>query len=194
MANPVPITFDARQHRYYSRGVPVPGFSEIRVAMGIGGTFKPRFLGEYLEEGTVLHQWLLLLAKGLEMEQAPDPIIAPRVEGIKEFLRNEPFHFVDGEKPMSCDSPLFACTPDIWGYWDGEPCLFEMKRSAKAKWHPLQTAAQAMALKCSGFEVKRRFSLYLREGGYVISEHTDRGDFSRWAALVYGFHARGWYL
>ena len=150
-------------------------------------------LGRYLEEGTALHHWLLFLAQGQDPEDPPDERIASRVEGIRKFLGSGHFKFLDGEKPLVCDLPLFACTPDVWGHWEGEPCLVEMKRSAKAKWHPLQTAAQALALKQAGFPVKHRIGLYLRDGDYALDFHTDREDFNRWSVIVNAFHAKTFY-
>lgn len=191
---PAQLEFDAERHLYSRGGLPVPGFSQIREAMGIGNGYKPRNLQDYLDEGTALHSWFLFLCQGQEPDAPPDERIAGRVAGIQKFLRDTQFRFVDGEKPLLCDNPLFATTPDAWGYLGDDACLVELKRSAKAKWHPLQTAAEAMAIAQAGFKVSRRLNLYLRDGNYVLDEHRDREDFSRWRAIVNGYHARGWYL
>lgn len=187
------FSFDPATHTYTLDGTRVPGFSEIRVAMGIGDWFKPRGMAHYMDQGTALHSWFNILARGLEADELPDDRIAGRVEGIRKFLRDEPFQFLDGEKPMLCKTQLFACTPDAWGFFDSEPCVIELKRSASAKWHPLQTAAQATALRENGVQVQKRYALYLREGGYELEYHSNHSDFRRWTAIVNGFHARSWY-
>lgn len=177
------------EHRYWLGPQQVHGFTEIARAMGIIAE-NPFYTAEGRDQGTAIHQWLLFLAQGQEPECPPDERILGRVEAIKKFLYETGFKFVGGEKPVYETISRYACTPDLWGHIGQYSAVIDAKRGGKLGWHPLQTAAQRMALACEGFAAQRRFTLYLSDGSYKLEEHKNNRDFDAWKAVVAAFHTR----
>jgi CRISPR/Cas system-associated exonuclease Cas4 (RecB family) len=177
-------------HRYWVGSLNVPGYSEILDSMGFPK--NPFWTEAGRAEGEALHQWLLFLAQGNEPASEPDARIAGRVAGIQKFFAEHAFEFVGGETPLY--SPVgYCCTPDLWGRLEGVPVVIEAKRGSKMKRHALQTAAQARALEDSGFPVRLRYALYLKDGGYTLEEHRDMDDDQAWLCIVSAYNARGIY-
>ena len=179
-------------HQYFEEGNRVPGFTEIVMALGIVKP-NPFYTPDGRDQGTALHQWLLFLAQGKEPADLPDERIAGRVEGIRKFLRESDFKFQGGEQPMFDKSIRFCCTPDLWGNMAGARCVIDAKRGAKLKHHALQTAAQKLALASNGIHCRDRYTLYLKDGGYKLEQHTDANDMGRWQAIVAAYHAAQFY-
>lgn len=186
------VELDEKTHLYTYEGRPVPGFSEICKALGI---IKPNpfYTADGRAEGNAIHQWLLFLAKGYESNEAPDPRIAGRVEGIRKFLRESAFRFVGGEEPQYCADLGYCGSPDLWGIIDSRTCVLDCKRGAKMKHHALQTAAYRLLLSDNRFNARQRFCLYLRDGDYRLIEHTDDQDEKRWRAIVSAYNASQFY-
>lgn len=184
------------QHRYYRMSpkgdTRVPGFSEICQDLGV---IKPNpFHTEGgRDEGTALAQWTIFLAKGEEPAEAPDARIAGRLEGFRKFLTDSGFSFEGGEEPVYHPSLVYCCTPDLYGSLGGARCVIDTKRGAKEPWHPLQTAAQKMALGANGIICLNRYSLYLKDGDYRLDQHKDKSDEDRWTALVTAYHAKSFH-
>jgi hypothetical protein len=182
------VTID-EHHVYRLDGVVKPGFSEIKESYGIG--VNPFYTDAGRDEGTALHKWLLFLAQGQEPASEPDYRIAGRVKAIKRFLKETGFKIRGGEKPLHSTRGDFCCTPDLWGDFQGVQSLFEAKRGAKESWHPLQTAAQSIALWANGFAVGTRYNLYLRDDGtYRIDPHKNTSDEYDWLTLAAAWHVK----
>lgn len=180
------ITIDS-EHRYWNDGERVPGFTEICTAVGI---IKPSafYTEAGREEGTAIHSWFLFLAQGQEPSEPPDDRIVGRVEGVRKFLAESRFILEGGESIMYDRDLGYCCTPDLWGQMAGSRCVIDAKRGARMAWHPLQTAAQRIALASNGIHCLNRYSLYLRDGDYRLEHHTDRQDERRWKSIVSGYH------
>lgn len=191
MLTPHTIKLDS-QHRYFAGEDRIPGFTEICKSLGVieDNNF---YTAAGREEGSALSEWALFLAQGMTPSEAPDPRIAGRVAGIVKFMSESGFKFSGGELPLFDPDARFAATPDIWGHIGGVSWVIDVKRGTKQKWHPLQTAAQAIALRANGFKVQKRGNLYLKDGGYRLDEHTDPSDESRWKILVQAYHAKTFY-
>lgn len=172
---------------------PSPGFSEIIADLGIKDDGHAFYTEDGRNQGNALHGWLLFLAQGQVPESEPEEGIRGRVEGIKKFLAESGFDLVAGEVPQFDPISNFACTPDVWGSMGGTRVVIDCKRANKVGWHPLQTAGQKIALKAGGFDAERRFSLYLKDFGYSLVEHTDKADENRWRAVVSAYHAKRFY-
>lgn len=185
------LTFD-ENHRYWDEGVNIPGFSEIKTALGIG--INPFYTDDGRDEGTALHAWIIFLASGNEPNTEPDPRIAGRVAGFRKFLADSGFKFEGGEKPMRSRALGYCCTPDIYGQMGGARSLIEAKRGAEEGWHRLQTQAQKIALAENGIICRDRYALYLRDGDYRLKKHEDKTDEAKWRALVNGYHARSHFV
>ena len=189
-----PIRIDAK-HRYFTPASPKDirryGFSEICSAMGVTqpNPFRPMEYEARRAEGVSIHKWFIFLASGKKPTSHPDERIAGRVEGIKRFFLDGPLTLIGGETPKYDPATNTACIPDFWcirGLWSW---VIDIKSGAKAKYHPLQTSCQKIALRANGFEAQKRAALYLRDGSYRLIEHDDRDDLPRWVAIAAGFHA-----
>ena len=189
-----PIRLDPN-HLYWSPGptkkskeIRRYGFSEICVAMGVTRP-NPFHTSEGRAEGVALHKWFIFLASGKAPKTHPDERIAGRVEGIKLFLADRPFDLKGGEEPHYDPETNTACMPDAWGFRGPWSWVIDAKRGAKEKYHALQTACQQIVLRANGFHAQKRGSLYLRDGGFRLIEHTDLLDIPRWYSIALGFHA-----
>lgn len=176
-------------HVYWRGTARVPGFTEICKNLGVIGD-NPFYTEEGRAEGVAIHQWAIFLASGQEPDESPDDRIAGRVEGYRKFLRESGFSFKGGEEPVYHSSLVYACTPDPYGDLNGVLSVIDIKRGSKEPWHPLQTAAQKMALASNGIFAQNRYGLYLMDGDYRLIPHTDKADEMRWTALVTAFHAK----
>lgn len=184
------ITLD-KEHKYEVDGVRRPGFTEIAKDMGVIKD-NPFYTAHGRDEGTALSEWNLFLAGGGEPEYEPDACIAGRVKGFRKFLKDTAFTLEGGEG-LLFSKLNYCCKPDLWGRIGTSKVLVEAKRGAKLKWHRLQTAAQAIALRENGFAVQKRLGLYLSDGGYSLELHDDKQDEERWRALVMAYHAKRFY-
>lgn len=189
------------EHRYWVRDTlgptlqefSAPGFSEIIADLGIKDDGHAFFTEDGRNQGNALHGWLLFLAQGQTPDSEPEPGIRGRVEGIKQFLADSGFKLTAGEVPQYDPLSHYACTPDIYGTMGGAFVVIDCKRANRAGWHPLQTAAQKIALKAGGFDAEKRYSLYLKDFGYSLIEHTDKADENRWRAVVAAYHVKSFY-
>ena len=185
------VTID-ENHKYWEGKLSVPGFTEIATAVGIIKP-SPFYTEAGRDEGKALHAWFLFLAQGQEPEEAPDDRIAGRVEGIRKFLRESGFKLEGGETPQGSLALGYATTPDLWGQLAGARSVIDAKRGAEVSWHPLQTAAQRIALAHAGVHCLNRYALYLRDGDYRLEPHRDRLDEKRWREVVNGYYAAKFY-
>lgn len=180
-------------HRYWIPGPRGeerrPGYSEIADDLGIVKP-NPFYTPEGREEGVALHLWLGFLVRGKEPKVAPDPRIAGRVAGIRKFIRDTKFLIIGGEQPLYDPINRFCTMPDMWGIMNNRRWNIDAKRGGKLPSHPLQTAAQAIALRSNEFRVEKRGALYLREDDYRLDEHGDPMDLARWGIFVNCWHIR----
>lgn len=165
----------------------VPGYSEICKDLGIVKENK-FYTEEGREEGRMLSEWLLFLAKGLSPKTDPDPRIAGRVAGIRKFLAESKFKLKFGEIPQYDPVCNFAATPDIVGHLGQVAVNIDAKRGAKTKTHPLQLAAQKIALAANGFRVQESYSLYLRDNDFRLIKQDTQKHEHRWKQFVSTWH------
>ena len=185
-----------KDHKYWHRRpngeVCVPGFTEILKDLAV--TEDNGFYTEFgRERGTAIHQWVRFLAEGGVSEEVPDERISPYLEQFLKFISESGFNFRGGEEPVYHNSLVYATTPDIYGDLNGVLTVIDIKGGAKESWHPVQTAAQSLALNANLIPIVGRASLYLKPDSYRLVPHTDRSDLMRWTVLVTAFHAKSFY-
>lgn len=172
--------------------VRVYGFSEILRDLGV--TQENNFYTEFgRDRGTAIHAWVRFLAEGNEASELPDPRISGYLAQFQKFIQESGFKFKGGEEPVYHPSLVYATTPDLYGDLNGVLTVIDVKGGAKESWHPVQTAAQKLALAAQMVPIVNRYSLYLKEDSYRLVQHTDKADEMRWTALVTAFHAKSFY-
>lgn len=136
----------------------------------------------------MLSEWLLFLAQGKSPKTIPDLRILGRVNGIRKFLTESKFKLLFGEKPQYDPINRFAATPDIVGYFGKTLVNIDAKRGAKTKTHPLQLAAQKIALAANGIRIQESYSLYLKEDDYRLAKQDTLKHEPRWRQFVSTWH------
>ena len=187
------IALDKKTHTYYLEDKKIPGFTEICKDMGIISD-NPYYTEQVRREGIALHSWLLFKVQGKESKEPPHPSIAGRVRGIEKFIFDTGFSIAGGEVPKYDQESRFACTPDTWGHINGVSWVIDAKRGGKMPYHPLQTAAQRIALASNGFRAQKRGTLYLADDSYRLQEHKDPLDMLKWKAIVSAYYAKKSYI
>lgn len=192
MVNPnYKLEFDSDKHRYTVNGEVMPFYSGIMASLGFAP--NPFWTDSGRAEGSAISLWVNFLGQGKEPATSPDERIAGRVDGYRKFLSDTQFKWEGGELPLFEPVSRFCCMPDFWGYLGNFAAVVEVKRGAKLPTHKLQTAAQSLALKANGFQVQRRYCLYLKDGGYRLEEHQDPQDENRWRVLCSAYYAKTFY-
>ena len=185
-----PVRLDGN-HKYWTPRrdgeLQVPGYSEICAALGVTKP-NPFYTHEGREKGIAIHAWGSFHAQGKTATAEPDERIRERVEQVKRFLSETKFVLAGTERSMYDPVNGFACTPDLYGSIGLWQWVIDLKSGGKVKSHPLQTAAQAIALKANGFRPQKRGAAYLKDGTYRLVEHSDIMDEVHWKAIVAGYH------
>ncbi len=190
-----PVRLDA-EHLYWvpaqNGEAQVPGYTAITHDLGIVKD-NQFYTEEGRAEGVALHKWVRYIASGRIPTTKPDYRIAGRVEGIIKFVTDTGFKFEGGEEPRYDPINRFACTPDIWGFMGSWSWNLDAKSGVELEGHPLQTAAQSIALKANGFRAQKRGCLYLKDGDYRLIEHTNSRDIPAWTQFVSAYYLKSSY-
>lgn len=177
-------------HVYRVNGIIKPGTNQV---LNVYFPPSPFYTEAGRDLGAARHLWFDFLARALEPAEDPDPRIAGEVAGFKRWLEDYKPLRHGGETPLY-DAELGVCgTPDWWGMVEGRLAIVDFKPKAKNKRTPVQTASYQHNLLANGVPVVDRYELRLGDGTYRFEPHEDDEDVSRWEAMVYGYHAAGFY-
>lgn len=180
-------------HRYFVRGLEVPGNTAVLRAAGYGSGFGEE---KHLERGRNVH-----LATRYFDEHRLDwttlkPGLLPYVQGWAAFVRISGFTMFHVERPLYCRRWGFATRPDRIGVLDGTWGVLQIKTGSMDDSVGPQTAAEAKA----GEEWLRRplerFVVVLPGNGWFdFVQLTDRGDWPSFLAALGTWQTRrkyGW--
>lgn len=184
--------YDDEKHAYGLGEKHLGGFTEIFKSLGFIETAY--YTEEGRDRGSAVHLLCQALDEGREIDESKidDARTLGRFRAYKRFKDETGFRPILIEKPSYSAALMIACTPDRTGQFgaNNPVSVIDLKGGAKSKWHPYQTAFQAIAL----FKYPQdypRYALYLKDSGrYNLETHEDRHDFevARAAAIIY--HAK----
>ncbi len=180
------FTFDPVKHEYRLDGEVIPGITQVL------GFLSQRSLQDIpdqdvveraRERGVAAHKSVEAYSRTGEVSN--DPYLPAWIAFVKST----------GFKPTHIEFLIysarwrFACTIDVLGTLpDGRMFLPDIKTSSwKPKWHPLQTAGQAIALSSHGLCPRdvARANVYLHQDGtYTLDIHESPIDFIALAGLL----------
>lgn len=177
------LTFNPETHTYHNDGQRVPGVSEVIDSAGLSDFSNvPTDRLDYAKAlGTSVHLTLELYDKD-DLADCP-AIVEPYLEGYKQFLKDKKPEILEIEKMylgehMYNKEKKYAGTIDRVYKIGDEIYIADIKSGGQYKSTRIQTIAYAHAYGCAtGNLATKRMVIYLnKEGGYKITEHTDRND------------------
>lgn len=188
MENKTPVRYQDEDHSYWIGDLRIPGINEL---LNYWGYIDNTYYSEVpRDRGTAVHAGISDLCNGgKDYMKFEDPEITERISSFMEFMAEKKFKPLQIEAIQYAPTANIACRVDLIGKFGDSTAqaIIEIKCGAKAKWHSLQTAAQAL---CSGIRPIRRFCLYLKPyGKYNLVEHSNPVEM----ALVHALGTLYWY-
>lgn len=188
MENKTPIIYNDEDHSYWNGPIRIPGISELLKYWGyIDSTY---YNEEARDRGTLIHNLIAdFLNGGQEYMGHTDKEITERIHAFNAFVIAKGFKPTQIEAIQFSETSNIACRIDLIGTFNEAPipCIIEVKCGARAAWHNLQSACQAL---CSGIFPIRRFALYLKaDGKFDLREHNKRVEIQ----VVQALAAAYWY-
>lgn len=187
------LQFDSETHTYRFNGAIVPSVTTILSDVGLYdfSNVPEETLKYAADRGTAVHLACEYHDKGI-LDTVPD-VIRPYFDQYLAFLNDMDVEIVEIEKRVFCEKFLYAGTLDriaVLKKLSGQPVLVDIKTGQKSIAHQVQTAAYEYAYKTDKRQKMDRYTLYLSDDGYKLSEaHTSRQDFDIFlsALSVYNF-------
>lgn len=168
-------------HTYRLDGQVIPSVTEVLYAEGF--IDKTWYTDYGRDRGRIVHKVCHFHDVGILDEDSVDPVIVPRWEAYKKFLKETGFKVIMSEKPVYSLKYKFGAIPDKFGLLFGKHADIDLKTGTLEPWIALQTAAQVIALREYGNYgdadpgVINRFGLQLRDDGdYRLKEYKDWHD------------------
>jgi len=166
------LTFDEESHTYRVDGEIVPSVTQILKGAALTPSFRGGS-GVAMTRGSFAHLATELDDKGELDEATVDPANLGHLEAWRKFKVESGIEILAIEERVYNDMYRYAGTLDRRVMYQGWESVIDIKTGNSYPWHPIQTAAYAMAL---GRDVSR-FSVYLSDSGsYKLEEHTDKND------------------
>lgn len=166
------------------RGVPerrtdLPHVTDLLKGAGLVDT---SWMTDYARDrGTAVHLAIALLHENDLDEESLDPAVAAFLPAYKQFIRDVKPGVHATEVPLENLELGYCGTADLEADLFGRPSFVDYKCGAPSDWHPLQTAGYAGCRR----ELRSRFNLYLKsDGTYRLVEHTSRGDWPAFKAVI----------
>ena len=167
------VVFDDKTHTYRHKGAIVPGVTTVLTDVGISdfSGIRKETLDYAAKRGTAIHLACEYYDNG-ELGGIPESIKLYLDQYIK-FLKDFDVEMVEVETKIFCEKYMYAGTLDrvaIFKKISNDPVIFDIKTGAKSRSHQIQTAAYEYAYKTDKQKKMDRYTLYLSEDGYKLSE------------------------
>jgi CRISPR/Cas system-associated exonuclease Cas4 (RecB family) len=168
------VRFDPAIHAYFevisdTAEHQIPSVTQIMKEEGICGGFYKGTAKR--DRGTLIHSATELYDAFEIMPEADDECL-PFVKAWATLRDTLKFEIVESEMMVFHDTLRYAGTLDrIVRMQDGELAVLDIKSGAKAKWHPLQLAAYALAWEAqTAISINSGIAAYLKETGKASVE------------------------
>lgn len=189
------LLFDETTHTYRYDGKLVPGVTSVLEGVGLSdfSMVPPDILAQAKEFGNEVHRITEKLDRNEDIPTGISEASGLYLCHYIKFLNDFEVEIVEIERRVFCEKYLYAGTLDriaVLKKLSDQPVLFDIKTGQKSISHQVQTAAYEYAYKTDKRQKMDRYTLYLSEDGYKLSEaHTSRKDFDVFlsALSVYNF-------
>lgn len=184
------LVFDAESHTYRYNGVIVSGVTSVLESVGLSDfSMVPHDILEQAKAfGTEVHKLTEMFDRGEEIPQNTSELASLYLCHYIKFLSDFDVEIVEIEKRVFCKKYMYAGTLDraaIFRKLSQSPIIFDVKTGEKSKAHQVQTSAYEYAYKTDKRQKMERYTLYLSNDGYKLSEaHTSRKDFDVFLAAL----------
>lgn len=183
--------FEVAKHEYFLNEQRIPSASELLERGGLYGDAAKFYTEAGRDRGTDVHDLTRDYDLGaLDIKQLETPNRGAVLGYIAASVALNPAWECIEE--AECHAGYrFGCRPDRVGAVMERPTIAEIKRAAKAKWHAVQTALQALAVSYrTGIrpEDYQRLVIYVKPTGkFTVEVHQDRRDFDTAMQLIRRF-------
>lgn len=178
------LAFDADKHEYRWNGRVIPSVTTVIKSLGL--TNADWYTDDARDRGQMVHLATALDDRGELDESTVDERIAGYLDAWRHWRKVSGLVAEFIEQPVYSAELDYAGTPDRVGIANGLPTIVDIKNGQPECWHPLQTAAYAIA--CYGFYAARgvqRLVVYLSEtGAYRTRTHSDMSDLGAWRGAI----------
>jgi hypothetical protein len=180
------LTFDEASHRYFRKGVPVPGVTSVLAPLTDLTMVDPELLRRASEFGKAVHLACEFDDRNQLDAESLDPALEPYLAAWNKFSRDYEVQWNAIEAKMYHSTLRYAGTLDRAGLVRSRPAVVDIKTSttlyasvgpqlaAYARAHDPVTGASLMRL---GVQLKG-------DGTYVAKEYTDPTDWNVFASLL----------
>lgn len=184
------LTFDEATHTYRYNGNLVPGVTTVLNNVGISdfSMVHPDVLSQAQAFGKEVHAATEFVDRDLPVPGNISDAAGLYLCHYIQFLSDLDVKIIEVEKRIFCKKYLYAGTLDrvaVIKKISDQPVIFDIKTGQKGISHQVQTAAYEYAYKTDKRQNMDRYTLYLSNDGYKISEaHTGRQDFDVFLAAL----------
>ena len=197
--------FDPTDHTYRLNGRLIPGVTGVMELAGYCDDFSfadPVKRDAARERGTLIHEATAIMDRGPLDWDDLEPVLRPYCAAWKDFGIREPVEFEASEELVWTEN-YGGCAGmlDRRGFWNGIPCVFDIKTGKSlSKWTRYQLAGYvALHLERAGcqdipgeFRRWQRRIVWLKEDGTYAcpSPFTEAADLERFLAALVVAHTK----
>lgn len=187
---PTELVFDVATHTYRYNGNVVPGVTSVIESVGLSDfSMVPHDVLEQAKAfGAEVHKVTEKLDRGQQIQGDISNATGLYLCHYIKFLHDLDVEIIEIEKRVFSEKYVYAGTLDriaVLRKLSNQPVLFDIKTGVKSISHKVQTAAYEYAYKTDKRQKMDRYTLYLSNDGYKLSEaHTSRKDFDVFLAAL----------
>jgi CRISPR/Cas system-associated exonuclease Cas4 (RecB family) len=177
--------FDPLTHTYTDGGVTLPSVTTlIEIELGLDNSWYARY-PDAAKRGTAIHEATALIDRGEMVVDDFDEWMGAYLDGWMLFKIDTGFEPHIVERIVGGAELGYAGTVDRVGQIQGVTWVLDIKTGQPQKWHPLQTAAYALAIEELVEGEIHRGCVYLNgKGKYKLKEHENVADYSAWNIMM----------
>ena len=179
------VEFSHEGHTYKVDGRVIPSVSQILEDVGLVDTrwFKP----EHANRGTIVHELLELIDKGLMDPQDVEEDFKGYVDAYLLFKEECKVEILEIEKIVTHKDFQYAGRVDRVCEIDGVPAVLDIKTGSKCRWHPVQLAAYRYTIPV--LDTRPMYAIHLSNvGKYKLEKYWSTHYTNVWMAALTIYH------
>jgi hypothetical protein len=177
------LEFDQKTHTYRYGSVVIPNVTTVLENVGLSDFSMVPLdrLAQAQTFGTEVHNVCELVDLGKPVPDSISEMASLYLCHYLEFVRDFQAEMIEVEQKVFCKKYKYAGTLDrvaVLKKLSDQPVIFDIKTGVKSMSHKIQTAAYEYAYKTDKRQKMDRYTLYIGESGYKLSEpYRGRLDF-----------------